>query len=58
MGAAGISTLGITFGYGVESTAGTKPTTFTKLNRIKAIGGIAISKEPIEASALEDMGSR
>lgn len=58
MGAAGISTLGITFGYGVESTAGTKPTTFTKLNRINAIGGIAISNEQIDASALEDMVSR
>ena len=52
MGAAGISTLGITFGYGVESTAGTKPSTFTKLNRINAIGGIAISNEQIDASAL------
>ena len=58
MGAAGISTLGITFGYGVESTAGTKPTTFTKLNRINAIGGITISNEQIDASALEDMVSR
>ena len=58
MGAAGISTLGITFGYGVESTAGTKPTTFTKLNRINAIGGISISNEQIDASALEDMVSR
>ena len=50
MGAAGISTLGITFGYGVESTAGTKPSTFTKLNRINAIGGIAISNEQIDAN--------
>ena len=58
MGAAGISTLGITFGYGVESTAGTKPTTFTKLNRINTIGGIDISNEQIDASALEDMVSR
>ena len=58
MGAAGISTLGITFGYGVESTAGTKPTTFTKLNRINAIGGISISNEQIDASALEDNVSR
>ena len=58
MGASGISTLGITFGYGVESTAGTKPTTFTKLNRINTIGGIAISNEQIDASALEDMVSR
>lgn len=55
---AGISTLGITFGYGVETTAGTKPTTFTQLNRINAIGGITIENEQIDASALEDKVSK
>lgn len=55
---AGISTLGITFGYGVEATAGEKPTTFTKLNRINSIGGITIENEQIDASALEDFVSR
>ena len=30
---AGISTLGITFSYGVEGTAGTKPTEFTQIGR-------------------------
>lgn len=55
---AGISTLGITFGYGVESTAGEKPTTFTQLNRINSIGGITIENEQIDASALEDFVSR
>lgn len=48
----------ITFGYGVESTAGEKPTTFTKLNRINSIGGITIENEQIDASALEDFVSR
>lgn len=55
---AGISTLGITFGYGIETTAGTKPTTFTQLHRINSIGGITIENEQIDASALEDMVSR
>lgn len=55
---AGISTLGITFGYGVESTAGTKPTTFTQLHRINNIGGISIEPEQIDASALEDAITR
>ena len=55
---AGISTLGITFGYGVESTAGTKPSTFTQLNRINNIGGITIEPEQIDASALEDAVTR
>ena len=55
---AGISTLGITFGYGVESTASTKPSTFTQLNRINNIGGITIEPEQIDASALEDAITR
>ena len=55
---AGISTLGITFGYGVETTAGTKPTTFKQLHRINKLGGISISNEKIDASALEDFVKR
>lgn len=53
----GISTLGITFGYGIETTAGTKPATFTQLHRINSIGGITIENEQIDASALEDLVS-
>lgn len=55
---AGISTLGITFGFGTETTAGTKPTAFKQLNRIKSIGGITIENEQIDASAIEDFVSR
>lgn len=55
---AGISTLGITFSYGVEETVGTKPTGFTLLHRINNIGGINLETEQIDASALEDMISR
>lgn len=55
---AGISTLGITFGYGVETTAGTKPTTIKQLHRINSIGGITIENEQIDASAVEDFVSR
>ena len=58
MATAGISTLGITFGYGTETTAGTKPTSFTQLTRINAIGGVTIEPEQIDASALEDMFTR
>lgn len=57
-GSAGISTLGITFGYGTEATAGTKPTAFKQLHRINSIGGITIENEQIDASAIEDMVSR
>ena len=58
MALAGLSTLGITFGWGVETTAGTKPTTFKTLHRINSIGGITIENEQIDASALEDTVSR
>lgn len=55
---AGVSTLGITFGYGTETTAGTKPTKFTQLTRINSIGGIDVENEQIDASAIEDFVSR
>lgn len=58
MAEAGLSTLGITFGYGTETTAGTKPTSFKQLTRINAIGGINIEPEQIDASALEDAITR
>lgn len=58
MALAGISTLGITFGYGVEATAGTKPESFKQLTRINNIGSISIENEQIDASALEDVVSR
>lgn len=55
---AGRSTLGVTFSYGVETTAGTKPSTFYRLDRINAIGGITITPATIDASALEDEVTR
>lgn len=58
MAVAGLSSLGITFGYGTETTAGTKPTTFNALTRINQIGGITIEPEVIDASALEDAVTR
>ena len=56
MAAAGISTLGITFGYGSEATAGTKPTSFKQLTRINAIGGINIEPEQIDVKGRADTG--
>lgn len=55
MALSGISTLGVTLSYGVETTAGTKPNAFTQLTRINAIGGLTVSVEKIDASALEDL---
>lgn len=49
-----LSTLGVTFGYGIETTAGTKPTTFTQLPECESIGGISLETEQIDVSSLED----
>lgn len=58
MATAGLSTLGITFSYGVETVAGQKPTTFKQLTRINEIGDITVEPESIDASALEDTKTR
>lgn len=55
MALSGVSTLGVTFGYGVETTAGTKPAAFTELSRINAIGGITLENQTIDSSALTDL---
>lgn len=49
-----LTTLGVTFGYGIETTAGAKPTKFTQLELASSIGGIELSTEQIDVSALED----
>jgi len=54
----GISTLGIKFGYAVETSAGQKPSAFKQLERINSIGGINMSTEQIDSSALEDLVTR
>lgn len=51
---AGVSSLGIRLGYAAETTAGTKPTSYTWLERANSIGGISLETEQIDASALED----
>lgn len=46
--APGISSLGVKFGYGVETVAGTKPASFTQLERCNSIAGIALTTENID----------
>lgn len=53
-----LTTLGVTIGYGVESTAGTKPTKFTQLKRCNSIPEINLEQEQIDVSALEDFISQ
>lgn len=50
-----LTTLGVKFYYAVETTAGTKPATgWTQLEEASSIGGIELSTEQIDVSALED----
>lgn len=53
-----ITTLGVKLGYAVETVAGTKPTAFTWLERCKSIGGVDLTTEQINVSALEDLISK
>lgn len=53
-----LTTLGVKFGYGIETTAGQKPTKFTQLERCSSIGGISLETEQIDVSALEDLVSQ
>ena len=55
MALAGLSTLGVKFGYAVGAT---QPDSFTELTRINGIGGISLSTEAIDASALVDEVTR
>lgn len=52
---AGLSTLGITFGYAVGSS---KPASFTQLERIVSIGEMSVEPETIDVSCLEDYTSK
>ena len=49
-----LTTLGVKFGYGIETTKGQKPATFTQLKRCSSIAGISLETEQIDVSALED----
>ena len=55
MALAGLSTLGVRFGY---KAGATQPESFTELTRINSIGGISLSTEAIDASALVDEVTR
>lgn len=49
-----LTTLGVKFAFGIETIAGQKPTTFTELELASSIGGISLSTEQIDVSALSD----
>ena len=55
---AGLTSLGVKLGYGVETTKGQKPASFVWLERADNIGGISLSVNQIDVSAIEDLVTR
>lgn len=55
---AGLTSLGVKLGYGVETTKGTKPASFVWLERADNIGGVSLSTNQIDVSAIEDLVTR
>ena len=49
-----LSTIGVKFGWAVETTAGDKPASFKWIKRCSKIAGINISKEKIDVTCFED----
>lgn len=49
-----LSTIGVKFGWSVETTAGQKPTAFKWIPRCSKIGGLDISREKIDTTCFED----
>lgn len=48
-----LSTIGVKFGWAVETTKGTKPTAFTQILGCISIGGVELTKDNIETTPLE-----
>lgn len=59
MAVSGFSTLGMELAQGAYSATSTSlPTKFTKMGRINSIGGITLSQESIDSSAISDLVSQ
>lgn len=48
-----LSTAGILFGYGIETTAGTKPTTFTQIERAMSLPALNPTPDNIDVTPLD-----
>lgn len=53
-----LSTIGITLGWAVETTAGTMPTSFTTIDNITSIGEVSANPEKLEVTNLVDTWHR
>ena len=48
-----LSTIGVKFGWAVETTSGVRPTAFTQVLNCKSIGGIPLTQDNIDTTPLE-----
>lgn len=53
MSAISLSTAGVLFGYAIEATAGTKPTTFTQIERAMSLPSLNPTPENIDVTPLD-----
>lgn len=53
MAAQALSTIGIVFGWGVETTAGQKPTSFKEIEECISIGGVEKTSDKLDATPLK-----
>lgn len=52
MSNAALSTIGMIFGWGVETTKGVKPTTFTEIEECISVGGASVSVGSIDVTCI------
>lgn len=53
MAALALSTIGVVFGWGVETVAGQKPTTFKQIEECISIAGVEVTSDKLDATPLE-----
>lgn len=49
-----LSTIGMIFGWGVETTKGVKPTTFKEIEECISVGGASVTVESIETTCIKN----
>lgn len=53
MSAVALSTIGVIFGWGAETTAGVKPTAFKEIEECISIGGVEVTSDKLDATPLK-----
>ena len=48
-----LSTIGVVFGWGVETTAGTKPASFKEIEECISVGGVNLTADKLDATCMK-----